>query len=52
MPDNALNPALKEASKASSNAGAALDHAERSFALPAPNKNRAANRRSSCPTTA
>ncbi len=31
MPDNALNPALKEASKASSNAGAALDHAERSF---------------------
>ncbi|KRA56183.1 hypothetical protein ASD79_17645 [Caulobacter sp. Root655] len=31
MPDNALNPALKEASKASANAGAALDHAERSF---------------------
>lgn len=31
MPDNALNPALKEARKASSNAGAALDHAERSF---------------------
>ena len=31
MPDNALNPALKEASKASSNASAALDHAERSF---------------------
>jgi ElaB/YqjD/DUF883 family membrane-anchored ribosome-binding protein len=31
MPDNALNPALKEANKASSNAGAALDHAERSF---------------------
>src|SRR6478735_3634679 len=31
MPDNSLNPALNEASKASSNAGAALDHAERSF---------------------
>lgn len=31
MPDNALNPALKEARKASSNANAALDHAERSF---------------------
>ena len=31
MPDNALNPALKEASKASSNASAAVDHAERSF---------------------
>jgi hypothetical protein len=31
MPDNALNPALNEANKASSNAGAALDHAERSF---------------------
>ena len=31
MPDNALNPAIKEANKASSNASAALDHAERSF---------------------
>src|SRR6478752_4467626 len=31
MPDNSLNPALNEANKASSNAGAALDHAERSF---------------------
>ncbi len=31
MPDNALNPAVKEANKASSNASAALDHAERSF---------------------
>ena len=31
MPDNALNPAIQEANKASSNAGAALDHAERSF---------------------
>jgi ElaB/YqjD/DUF883 family membrane-anchored ribosome-binding protein len=31
MPDNALNPAAQEASKASSNASAALDHAERSF---------------------
>ena len=31
MPDNSLNPAINEASKASSNAGAAFDHAERSF---------------------
>jgi ElaB/YqjD/DUF883 family membrane-anchored ribosome-binding protein len=31
MPDNSLNPAINEANKASSNAGAALDHAERSF---------------------
>ena len=31
MPDNSLNPALNEANKATSNAGAALDHAERSF---------------------
>ncbi len=31
MPDNSLNPAIKEANKASSSAGAALDHAERSF---------------------
>jgi len=31
MPDPALNPALKEAGKASDNASAALDHAERSF---------------------
>jgi ElaB/YqjD/DUF883 family membrane-anchored ribosome-binding protein len=31
MPDNSLDPALNEAKKASSSAGAALDHAERSF---------------------
>ncbi|MBC7667238.1 hypothetical protein [Caulobacter sp. DWR2-3-1b2] len=31
MSDNSLNPAIKEANKASSSAGAALDHAERSF---------------------
>ncbi|CAN5335020.1 hypothetical protein BH10PSE4_BH10PSE4_30980 [soil metagenome] len=31
MPDNSLNPAIKEANKASSSASAALDHAERSF---------------------
>ncbi|MBO9710907.1 MAG: hypothetical protein J7521_22115 [Caulobacter sp.] len=31
MPENVLNPALKEAGKASANAGAAIEHAERSF---------------------
>jgi len=31
MTDNALNPAIKEAKKASSSASSALEHAERSF---------------------